>query len=953
MNKTYLKIVLPTIISILLFILTIFLIIIPRFKENIMNGKREMIKELTNSALSILSKYESDEVEGILTKEEAQEVAKSRIQYLRYGEENKDYFWITDLTPVMIMHPFRNDLNGKNLNDFTDAHGKKLFVEFVTTVKETEQGYVDYMWQWKDDSLHIVPKLSYVKIFKPWNWVIGTGVYIEDVKKEITSLTKRMIWISFSISIIIAVLLFYIIKQSLGLERKRMQAVEDLHESKEKFRTLVEAATEGLIMLIDGRISFSNSVISKMTGDESTELLNLSLLEIIGNNNHSEIIEIFSENTVREGKFELSLKKNNGAFLDVLVTSTTTFLYGKTVNIIIVKDISTDGNIRSSDIDFQKLISILDVGIFRARIDSGGRFILADERTIKILGFNDFEELSKTAVRDLFADPDDRKFIRKTLEENGSVKNRVIRIRKKNLDYSIVALSLVALNNEKTDGFLCDGIIEDITMQKSERIQTSDLITELKLSQFMLEQPVKDLLVPVRKLDADSTLSDVIHHLKVNQTDCVLLTKNKTECIGIITNKDIQRRLLSLNLKLDNPAYLIMSSPVKFISENTSILDALIISDNKEINHLIVKNESDEITGVLRTQDVYHTMSKSLSFLLEGIKQAKTDLVLKQCHNNLLRLINPLILNDVAANFITKITTSFSDEITRRLIELAISDSGEPPSGFSFICLGSEGRKEETLYTDQDNAIIYEDVSKEEDISVKAYFLKLGERVCNSLNFIGYSFCKGNIMAKNQKWCQPLSAWRGYFREWIMAPEPQNLLDATIFFDFRTLSGNEKITENLREYVTADINDNPLFLYHLAFNTYSLKHPHISSGSILSEKNADTIDLKSAVSPLVMLARTYSLQNGIKITNTTDRLKALKEKQVIPGNTINEILFTYNFLMKLRFRNQAELLRNHMPMTNSLNTKNLLDPELILLRKVLSYIPEYQNMIRSDFRITS
>ncbi len=175
-----------------------------------MNGKREMIKELTNSAWSILSKYESDERDGLLTREEAQNTARSRIQYLRYGDENKDYFWITDMTPVMIMHPFRNDLNGKDLTNFTDPHGKKLFVEFVETVKTSENGYVDYMWQWKDDSLRIVPKLSYVKLFKPWAWVIGTGIYIEDVKKEISSLTKRMIWISITISIFIAFLLLYI-----------------------------------------------------------------------------------------------------------------------------------------------------------------------------------------------------------------------------------------------------------------------------------------------------------------------------------------------------------------------------------------------------------------------------------------------------------------------------------------------------------------------------------------------------------------------------------------------------------------------------------------------------------------------------------------------------------------------------------------------------------------------
>jgi len=508
-------------------------------------------------------------------------------------------------------------------------------------------------------------------------------------------------------------------------------------------------------------------------------------------------------------------------------------------------------------------------------------------------------------------------------------------------------------NNQKSEGVICDGIIEDITLQESERRENSALIAELKLNEFMLGQPVKDLVTHIIKTDADSTLSSVIDNLKSNKTDCILLTKNETECIGIITNSDIQRRLLSLNLKSDNPAYLIMSSPVKFISEYTSVLDALIISDEKKINHLVVKNEAGEITGVLRTQDVFNSMAKSLSFLIEAIKKAKTDQALKLCHNKLLKIINPLILNDVAAKFITKITTSFSDEITRRLIELAIKDGGEPPARFAFICLGSEGRMEETLYTDQDNAIIYEDLSKDEDIIARKYFLKLGEKVCNSLNYIGYSFCKGNIMSKNPKWCQPISVWKKYFREWISEPEPQNLVDASVFFDFRTIYGDLKFAENLSQFNASCINENPLFLYHLAYNTYNLKHPHISSGNILSDKHADMIDLKNAIAPLIMLARTYSLQNDIKHTNTTDRLNALREKQVLPGATIDEMLFTFNFLMKLRFRNQAELLNNNLPVSNLMNTKNMIDPELILLKKILSYIPEYQSKIKEDFRITT
>ena len=882
-----------------------------------MNGKREMIKELTNSAVSILSKYENDERDGLLTREEAQKTAISRIQYLRYGEENKDYFWITDMTPVMIMHPFRNDLNGKDLTNFTDPHGKRMFVEFVSTVKKSEHGYVDYMWQWKDDSLRIVPKLSYVSIFKPWNWVIGTGVYIEDVKREITALTKRMIWISTTISILIAVLLFYIIKQSLGIERKRILAENELHKSREKFRTLVEAATEGLIMLIDGKISFSNSVISKITGFESSELLNLSLSEIISRNNYKDIIAAFSENPVREGSFELNLNMKGGGSTEVLVTSSTTIYYDKAVNIIIVKDISTDKNLYTSEINFQKLVSNLDIGFFKARIDPRGKFLFANDKAISILGFESFEELSKTHILRLISDHDERKHLSKILTASGSVKNKVLKIRKNNGDYSFIALSMVLINDENSDELIFDGIIEDITLQENDNLQTNNLIAELKSKEFLLEQSVRDYITPIRTLDADSTINAAIHLLTVNKTDSVLITRNGNNYLGIITGSDIQKRIIALNLDLDNPAYLIMSSPVKYITENMPVLDAIRICDENSFNHLVVKNEAGEIIGMLRTRELNRALTGSLSFYTGNVRKAETELEIKQCYNDLKKLLIPLIKSDVYVKHITNISTAFSDAVLNRIIELTIAEIGGPPVAYAFICLGSEGRKEETLFTDQDNAIIYEDVTKDKESGVNEYFLKLGKRVCDSLDYIGYSYCKGDIMAKNPLWCKPLSVWENYFIGWITTPEPKNILDASIFFDFRTVSGDETITERLRKRVSDSIKENPLFLYHLAYNTFNTKPPHISSGNILTDRNADIIDLKSAVSPITMFARTYSIQNNIESSNTFDRLIALKEKQILTETTVDEIIFSYNFLMKLRFRNQADLLKNNIPLSNS------------------------------------
>ena len=312
-----------------------------------------------------------------------------------------------------------------------------------------------------------------------------------------------------------------------------------------------------------------------------------------------------------------------------------------------------------------------------------------------------------------------------------------------------------------------------------------------------------------------------------------------------------------------------------------------------------------------------------------------------------------MIKSEVSVKYITKIITAISDALIRRIIDLSIAEAGKSPVSFAFICLGSEGRQEETLFTDQDNAIVYEDVPVENESAVNEYFMRLGDRVCNSLNAIGYSFCKGNIMAKNPQWCRPLRTWEKYFTNWITTPEPQNLLDATIFFDFRSVYGDDTIIERLRKTVAGSIKDNPLFLYHLAYNTFNSKPLHISSGNILSDRNAEVVNLKIAVTPFIMFARTYSLQNNIWCSNTIERLTALKEKHIISETTVDEIIFTYDFLMKLRFRNQVYLSENNMPLSNSLSSRNLVDPELFLLKKVLSSIPDYQNKIKTDFRVTT
>lgn len=915
-----------------------------------MNGKREMIKELTNAAWSILVKYENEEKIGLLTREEAQNIAISRIQYLRYGDEGKDYFWITDMVPNMVIHPYRPDLNGKNLSNFSDPHGKKLFVEFVKTVEKSKHGYVDYMWQWKDDSLHIVPKLSYVQLFEPWKWVIGTGIYIEDVKKEIKALTNKLLWISIGITALIAFLLFYISRNSLKIEFKRVEAEKKLQESKNKYKTLVEAATEGLIMLIDGKITFLNSFIVKITGYENSEMINRSFNELISGNNNKILFELFSKAIIDEGQYEVNLNKKKGGYTETLITASIADFSGKAVNILIIKSISNNKDINFSGLDYQKLINLLNIGFFRVEFALQGEFIFANDTAIRIFGFNTFNELSESSLLNLITNPDDRKSIQDGICKTGYIKNRIVNITGGKNNISIVSLTIVVLNNENsgdTGTLICDGIIEDITNQEKEKEQIKSQITELKSHLFLIEQPVANYLIPFYTLDINSTIGDAIKLLSVRKTDNLILTSTEKDYVGILTDTDIRKRVIALNLNMDNPVYLIMSSPVFHLNINSSVFEAITFCEEKNINHLPIKNETGELSGVLRLSAIYKLLKESLSFYILKVNRALTINELKEYFNAFQLFIRPLINSGISVIHITSLTSSFSDSVMKRVIELSVEETGVPLVNFSFICLGSEGRKEETLFTDQDNAIIYEEGTPEKSGIIKNYFNKLGKTICSSLNHIGYSYCYGDIMANNPKWAQPVSVWENYFANWMNTPEPQNLLEATIFFDFRNIFGDPEFTERLRNKISDLSKKHSLFIYHMANYIYSLKPLNIPS-----EKSNELFDLKPAVNFIVMFARLYALQYNIWQHNTIYRLNALKENRHISILTCNEMLYAYNFLMKLRFKNQVFLSEQSLPLSNHINLKNLTVFEYTILKKIISQFQVYKSKIASDFRIT-
>jgi signal transduction histidine kinase len=232
------RIVVPAALTIILFILTIFLLIIPMMERYMMDGKREGILHLTETAWSTLSLYHNQAVRGEISDAEARRKAIDHLERLRYGPDLQDYFWINDTTPVMIMHPYRPDLVGQNVADFTDPAGKKLFSEMLDTVARSGAGFVDYLWQWKGDTAHIVPKISYVKGFKPWNWVIGTGIYVEDVRAEISAVVRKLILACLGIMVVVVGLSGYMIWAAAMDQKARLAVME---QSRLREKQLIQA----------------------------------------------------------------------------------------------------------------------------------------------------------------------------------------------------------------------------------------------------------------------------------------------------------------------------------------------------------------------------------------------------------------------------------------------------------------------------------------------------------------------------------------------------------------------------------------------------------------------------------------------------------------------------------------------------------------------------------------
>ncbi|RPJ18622.1 MAG: PAS domain-containing protein, partial [Chloroflexi bacterium] len=671
-----LRIFLPTLIAIALFLSVIWGIILPSFEQTLLERKREMIRELTNSAWSILASYERDEKNGSLTRAEAQALAITRIEALRYGAESKDYFWIQDMQPRMIMHPYRSDLNGQELVSFTDPRGVHIFVEFADLVNRAGEGYIDYVWQWKDDPQRLEPKESFVKGFEPWGWIIGTGVYTDDVNQEIASIEKSLVNTSLAVSGAIIVLLVFVLQQSLRIEKERQEVVDSLHESTERYHSLIEATTEGTLLILDDRCRYANPTFLSMLGYTTRQLEFLELADLLPRETDNAAIwkrfqSTDGEQTAVGEALEGCLMRQNGSLVECILTLNPILFAGQRGFILLAKDITR----QSFSVDDHELISAVQsvpVGIFRARAARRGIFLEINRTGRALLQHLSVAEASRPALADFFSDSAEYEQAFQSLLTNGELKDHILHVETSAAAVRFISLSAHLIRDEHHHPVYIDGLLEDVTTARKQAAEHEALIDRLQASLLFLHEPIANLGRDVVICRMDTSVKQLAKLMTARAVTAALVASETSAIIGIVTDHDLRVRVLAEDTRLTDPIHTIMSSPLIKISEDALIYEALMRMEEKGVLHLAVEDHNGQIVSVIDNKSLIQFQRYGPIVLSREIARAKTPDEVVQCSERTALLVRTLMDSSARPRHVTNMLASICDATTERLIQLAV-----------------------------------------------------------------------------------------------------------------------------------------------------------------------------------------------------------------------------------------------------------------------------------------
>lgn len=469
---------------------------------------------------------------------------------------------------------------------------------------------------------------------------------------------------------------------------------------------------------------------------------------------------------------------------------------------------------------------------------------------------------------------------------------------------------------------------------------THDLDLSLNIERIMQTNTVTT--------NADTTICQAAQKMTQERVSSVMITEGD-QLIGIITDRDIRSRVVAENRDLSLPIRSVMTTSPVSLSPNETVHEAYITMMSHGIHHLPVTENGCPV-GMLTISDLMRSRNSEPLFLIKAINRAQSVNELKELSTRFPHLIENLILADIQADEIGRIITSLTDSVTTRLQHMAKEKYGAPPCGYCWLAFGSQGRKEQTLNSDQDNSLLLEDEATDNDIE---YFLTFAKFVCDGLNECGVRHCPGDIMAMNPEWCLRLTDWKKKFFRWADEPEPKALMHASIFYDMRLLSGDPNLYAQLQSEIFQRVKGRTIFLAGMLENLLKTSPPLGFFKTFVLERDGDhnsVLDLKHrGTIPIVDLARLYCLSEGITTSNTLDRLRKLKELKVLHHETADNLIDAHEFIANIRLENQQKQAAEGLKVTNNLDPNQLSPLVRHQLKDSFSVVRESQQAARIRF----
>ncbi len=467
-----------------------------------------------------------------------------------------------------------------------------------------------------------------------------------------------------------------------------------------------------------------------------------------------------------------------------------------------------------------------------------------------------------------------------------------------------------------------------------------------------------DLVKALRKVVASATIQEAAALMSEHRVGCLLIhdVTDAEKIIGIITDRDLRSKVVATGMDFQLPAQTIMSSPVQTVLSQALCFDVLLKMMTIGVHHLAVERNG-RIMGVITSHDIMLLQGHSPYYLLKEIRGQQQIAGLYPLAKKIPEVIRGLIEEGAKARNITQIITILNDHILERLLTLLEKELGIPPVPYCWLLLGSEGRREQTFKTDQDNAIIYADTENESQAqAAEEYFKIFAAKAIEHLVNCGYPLCPGEVMAINSLWCQPLSTWKHYFAHWVYEPNPQELRYATIFYDFRAGFGNSMLADELRVHLNRQIAGQDLFLFHLARQCLEIRIPLSFFKNFIVEKDGEhknQLDIKQqGLTPYVNFARVLALKFGVKETNTLARLKALMEGEWLQRELWSSASEAYELQMQQRLVHQLRQLETGIIPDNYINPADLSDLERRMLKESFSVIERLYSVLEQMYPVT-